>query len=646
MYLDSLTPLHSSVGYGALGVRGDLGYESQRVRVRDRHFEHALSTHAPAHLTFDLGGRYSAFRCSVALNDDVPRGWGHAEFQVYADGRLVASAPSVIAGAGPRELVADVANAQQLELRVRSTRWDHAHTVWLDPRVDDGLALEATPLIDCLGRAEILRVALPPAERVIATVVSPGFETLLDDMLGSLLANGGCRDARIVVFGVNADAACEAVASKYGAALVRCRPLAHVGMMVKAILYSVARVIDARQYLCLDADMLVMRDISPIFAALDSLPSRAILACRDTSRPNMRTVGDALRVLYDGNDADAQLLGITSDESSFPLAVNDGIFAAGREAMLALDGTIQAMPAAQQWLASTSWVWWRNQFVFNLALARLDAGTELDATYNVQLHATDATPDARVLHFNGNAKQKHPELRGRYTRIARPLLGTPAEDGYAQFLSAFRAWAGTHGLDALAWSFYGTTDGTSARVADATTFPLFAALHYLIRANGCVRVLECGTARGISAALLASAVVHREGGRVVTLDPAAWPEREPLWDALPPAMKICIEPRATGSLEGMRAGIEAGERYDAALLDSLHTEEHVWAEFELARQLVCRGGLIVIHDAAWRGGTVEGALQRIERAGYGVVRLWCAEGGVREDDGLGMAVIENRGRQA
>lgn len=645
MYLDSLTPLHSSVGYGSVGTGGELGYEARRVRVRDRDFEHALSTHAPARLTFDLGGRYSAFRCSVALNDDVPAGWGHADFFVHADGRLVASAPSVVAGAGPRELVADVTRAQRLELTVRASRWEYAHTVWLEPLVDDA-PLPTTALIDCLGRAEIVAAALPPAERVIATVVSPGFEPLLDDMLGSLLANGGCSDARLLVFGVDADAVCEAVVAKYGATLVHCRPLAHVGMMVKAILYSVARAIDARQYLCLDADMLVLRDLSPVFSALDALPARTILACRDTSRPGMRTAGDALRLLYDGGEADAQLLGITPGEAAFPLAVNDGIFAGSREAMLALDATIRSMPAAQQWLGATSWVWWRNQFVFNLALARLDAGRELDPSYNVQLHASEATPDARVLHFNGSAKQKYPELRNRYARVAGPLLGRQPGDGYAQFLAALRAWVGVRGIDVLAWSFYGTTDGQSGIVRDASVFPLFATLHYLVRANGCVRVLECGTARGISAACLASAVAHREGGRVVTMDLQAWPDREELWSALPEAMRASIEPRTTGSLEGMQAALDAGERYDAALLDTLHTERHVWAEFELARQLVCPGGLILIHDPLWRGGTVEGALRRIERAGYNVVRLWSSEGGVKEDDELGLAVIENRRRNS
>jgi hypothetical protein len=92
----------------------------------------------------------------------------------------------------------------------------------------------------------------------------------------------------------------------------------------------------------------------------------------------------------------------------------------------------------------------------------------------------------------------------------------------------------------------------------------------------------------------------------------------------------------------MEAALAAGEQYEAALLDSLHEADHVWAEFQLATKLVCPSGLILIHDANYVGGTVPATLARIEEAGYNVVKLWAAEGGIAEDDHLGLALIENR----
>jgi hypothetical protein len=85
MYLDTLNPLQATVGYGALGRGGDLGYHGMRVMVGNQPYEHALGTHPPARLAFDVGGRYSTFRCKVAMNDSVPVGQSHADCFVHVD---------------------------------------------------------------------------------------------------------------------------------------------------------------------------------------------------------------------------------------------------------------------------------------------------------------------------------------------------------------------------------------------------------------------------------------------------------------------------------------------------------------------------------------------------------------------------------
>jgi len=660
MYLDCLSLVRTDVGYGGVGLHGELGYDGRFVSVQGRPYMHAFSTHPPARVIVGLGRRFAGFRCHVAINDDVPADVSHADFAVLADGREVGVASFVRAGEPPRELFAQIAGADRLELVVRTSRWEYCHAVWLDPQVDEEASEPAArSVFDCLGRAEIVVPATrPTADCCIATVVSPGFEHMLDDMLGSLYANARCGDAMVVVFAINSDDSCQRVVSKYGGVLVRCDPRSHVNPMSKAILYSAARVIDAEQFLFLDADMLVMKDLRPVFVALEACPAGSILACREGNNAGLNNLAQAVYIVYGGSDADFVRLSVTADEAAYPLVVNDGIFAGTRAALLALEGCIRAMPHAPKWVDERHNIWWRNQFVFNLALARLRCGVELDSSYNVQLHVQDVQirqdhariaaewhgRPVRVLHFSGAAKAKYPTWRGRFSRVQDPLVGPGGGDTYGEFLAALRAWVGVNGTSALTWSFYGLTNATEARVRDTSTLPLLAALHYMIRANGCVRVLETGTARGVSAACLASAVAHREGGLVVTLDSYEHAGREELWGTLPQSFRRCIESRNADSIQGLHDAIAAGERYDAILLDSLHTEEHVWAEFGLAAQLVCTGGLILIHDACYENGTVEGALRRIEQAGYGTVRLWTAEGGVPEDDHLGLAVVENRRR--
>src|SRR6266849_302904 len=148
MYLDTLPPIFAAVGFGALGVGGSMGYEQMRVSVGRKHYEHALSTHPPARVSFNVGGRFASFCCRVALNDTVPLGRSHADFFVVADGRRVAAAEYVVAGSPPRHLVADISGAQVLELSVRTTRWNWSHAVWLDPEVAEIPAVTPEPFVD------------------------------------------------------------------------------------------------------------------------------------------------------------------------------------------------------------------------------------------------------------------------------------------------------------------------------------------------------------------------------------------------------------------------------------------------------------------------------------------------------------------
>src|SRR5262249_56872597 len=130
-------------------------------------------------------GVLALFAGGGAGSDDVPRGATRGVSTEPADGNEGAIDPHVGAGDPPRMLRADISGAEYLELLVRTSRWQYSHAVWLDPRLDESSA-PAVRVVDCLGRAEIaVPFGLRPVEHCIATVVSPGFEAWLDDMLGS-----------------------------------------------------------------------------------------------------------------------------------------------------------------------------------------------------------------------------------------------------------------------------------------------------------------------------------------------------------------------------------------------------------------------------------------------------------------------------
>jgi len=291
--------------------------------------------------------------------------------------------------------------------------------------------------VDCLGWLSIALPASPiRAERCIATVVSAGYAALLDDMLGSLQANGGCQDALRVVFVVAPDDDVLRVVANHGVTVIDCTPLKRVGIAIKAVLYSIAHIVDAKQYLCLDSDIFVMGDLHPVFCAIEACRSGSIFVCRDVYKlSHLSNLEDALRVIYGGHPDDlVRLLGNPAQERSYPLVINDGFFAGDRNAFIALDRVIRGWPEAAPWIEEgVGTLQIRTQFISNLVLAHLFCGVELDPIFNIQLNWEDVDIDwinghlqakwqgeiARIVHFNGQHKvggrRKYEKWRGSFT---------------------------------------------------------------------------------------------------------------------------------------------------------------------------------------------------------------------------------------
>jgi hypothetical protein len=281
---------------------------------------------------------------------------------------------------------------------------------------------------DPLARARIhLPADVEPFDRCIATVASPGYERWLAGLAGSIAAYAGPQPATLAVFGLGRDDAelahMAGVAADHGAMFIACEPLRPLNPTSKAILYAAARVIAARRFICLDADMVVFADLEPVFSALDVLAPDRILVCREANDRRYTDLGHILDTAYRGGSPN--FFDPRGPVGRYPLVVNDGLFAGRAEALLALDRAVRALPDAIDWVDVDPAIDWRNQFVFNVALATLDAGVELDPTWNVQLHAQEVEaagdPDrpraqwrdtqARILHFCAPAKAKYPELR-------------------------------------------------------------------------------------------------------------------------------------------------------------------------------------------------------------------------------------------
>jgi hypothetical protein len=265
-------------------------------------------------------------------------------------------------------------------------------------------------------------------EYCIATVVTAGYAHLLDGLLRSLRRQQWPRDTGVVVFNVDNDPHCARIIAEHGAQAIPCALVARRNASIKSVLYSVASLVQARSYLCMDADILVLDDVRCVFAALDAHPPDSILIARDAflKQDSLRS---QLTEHYRGDDRDLGiLLGRVNDEGNFAMLVNDGVFAGSRYALLALDNIIRNMPHAAAWVDFYPDHGWRNQFVLNLALARLRCAVELDWRYNLQMHMNDPHLEtvegeprailrgqkAHVLHFCGWGRDKYAEWRRQF----------------------------------------------------------------------------------------------------------------------------------------------------------------------------------------------------------------------------------------
>lgn len=397
MYVENLKQLQQSVGYGTVGTHGTLGYEGLHVKVRQNRYEHTLSAHAPSRLVFELDGRFDEFSAQVAINDDVASQNTSADFVVYADDQVVAVVPSVRAGDAPRPVQAIIRGSQRLILVVYTTQWQFCHSVWLDPEVQT-YPPEITSLEwrDALSRVKVQKpLSTPQMEFCIATVASQGYAHLLDDLLGSLHALDIFDDTAVVVFNVDSDPECTRVIEKYRVENIASVSLTRKNQTLKSVLYSIGSLVNANKYICLDVDMLVLDDIRRVFDALDAHPPDTILIARDAFMKG-GSLSHQLCTHYRGQTSDiALLLGRASGESDNNFIVNDGFFAGTRRALLGIESVIRNMTHAVGWMDYYPDHNWRNQFIFNLALAYLRCPVELDTRYNLQIHMHDV--DFRLL---------------------------------------------------------------------------------------------------------------------------------------------------------------------------------------------------------------------------------------------------------
>ncbi|MBV9852075.1 MAG: hypothetical protein JO250_20610 [Armatimonadetes bacterium] len=349
----------------------------------------------------------------------------------------------------------EVAADNNLHLRV--TAWQGLKAL---PRDLIAAAYEPpTPVpghgIDCLSRNQVPTAAGPLRDPrtggprrchvCVALVATPGFEGLLDMCLRSLKKNGGLEglDHTLLAFMPGADDACRQVCRRHGALCVEPLSLVPPHASMKGMLYSLHRWVDARCYLCLEPDMLVLGPLRPLLEralagrrgrlyAVPNLPSlRAQDAARRAGALREGGAGDPdlqawITQCCGGDGGDVRFL--LGERTVRPrLFANAGLFLGDREALARVEAQILAMqPFASLWI-DTGYVHWRDEMVWNLAYSLAGNAVALPKHYNYE-------PEGEMEEGMLDGLRRDPET-GRYA----PALA-PGQASVFHFVGAAKAW--------------------------------------------------------------------------------------------------------------------------------------------------------------------------------------------------------------
>ncbi|MEJ8646784.1 NPCBM/NEW2 domain-containing protein [Streptomyces sp. MS1.AVA.3] len=136
-YASELPWLTAANGWGPVEKNTSVGEseagDGRPIAIGGTGFTKGLGVHAPSEVSFYTGGRCSAFRAQVGI-DDESGDRGSVGFEVWADGKKVATSSTVTGADAAKAVSASVAGAQTVRLVVTDggDGIDYDHADWAD----------------------------------------------------------------------------------------------------------------------------------------------------------------------------------------------------------------------------------------------------------------------------------------------------------------------------------------------------------------------------------------------------------------------------------------------------------------------------------------------------------------------------------
>jgi hypothetical protein len=407
MFLDELTPERALVSHGYLGTKGDMGYPII-PSLNGINFNRSLSAHASSILKYKLSKKYNSFHTYIGLNDSSSFD-ARVVFQVLCDSKIVYESSKIKVYDKIIPIEISLENCEYLELRCINKGSSFAHSVWINPQInEEKLKVFTGPFnnskahLDFEKRKSNIAVVLFATENV---------SQYLYTFIKSFKTNSKLEDYEIYITCPDNSSTVKNISKHFDCVFVKLEPT--VNYQVKSLVdlkdatYLLAKHIDCNFVIISDIDIIINGDLNP------SLIENKIGICRDynTEKFSFGQLIEAEWSAYNGNEKSKELLKISQDEFENKSIINCGYVTADKKTLSILDSELRKMlPFSQFYLLENNGSFCREQALINLGLIRSNNFEILNDTFNHQLLHADPN-DSTVIHLNGKeSKQKYKYL--------------------------------------------------------------------------------------------------------------------------------------------------------------------------------------------------------------------------------------------
>lgn len=421
MNLQDCELISKEISYGNLGIYGDMGYEII-PSVNGILYKNIISAHPNSSIKYKIPKDSTFFSCKIALNDSSEE-FSSCNFEIYVDEELRFSSHNlgkfVISHA---EIILD--NNSEIELVCKIQNKIICHGLWIDASFNN----KPKYVLDSINKTRIKsKYHKEKYENVIASYLDTNFIKYAKTLKDSILKNTKSNIKFVYFIEEKEDLikyCLENDATYLFITDIHDKDISEKGqesIYHKASTYSVAKFINAENYIILDLDMICVSNIQNLIERIN-VTTDEILVCKDSHTEGL-SFGDLIVSswsAYKGNKNCKHILNLNEAELKSILIINSGLIAGKKKALLSIEDQINRIAPLSLYYLSENNNPIREQAIFNLALIKYNKYQILHKKYNLQAiweeiliesennevraYSEDFSPC--LIHFNGPDSKK------------------------------------------------------------------------------------------------------------------------------------------------------------------------------------------------------------------------------------------------